>query len=305
MLTPKHHYEAWPALPYEDFQSTGYLLHACTQMLGKLKLITPFEPHWANVPLWLTSQGLTTGIIPYGLESFSVDIDLINHQIICLTSWGKHDTFPLKTQSVSNLKLNLFAKLKALDIDVTINPKPQEIPNPILFDQDDTERHYDNNLAQAWWQILTSTYHVMQRYHARFKGITPPIGLMWGTFDIRDARYCNIPVEPKGENTGYLRRNAMDVVQVEAGWWSGNPNYPRAAFYSFTFPKPLNIEQSKIKPDTARWESTLGEFIFDYDEMRKAKNPATDLLTFFESAYNAGSMAANWDKHLIGSGIPK
>ncbi|EDR35858.1 DUF5996 family protein [Coxiella burnetii] len=34
----------------------------------------------------------------------------------------------------------------------------------------------------------------MQRYHARFDGETPPIGLMWGTFDLRDARYNGVAV---------------------------------------------------------------------------------------------------------------
>ena len=69
----------WPTLNYEDFKSSAHLLHMCVQMLGKLKLNTPFEPHWSNVALLLTSTGLTTGPIPYKKGVFSIDIDFILH----------------------------------------------------------------------------------------------------------------------------------------------------------------------------------------------------------------------------------
>ena len=81
-------YDPWPELPYEKFKSTQYLLHMCVQAIGKLKLMTPFEPHWANVALWPTSRGVTTGTIPYDGGVFSVDLDLIDHQIICAASFA-------------------------------------------------------------------------------------------------------------------------------------------------------------------------------------------------------------------------
>lgn len=297
-------YNPWPELPYEEFKSTSHLLHMCTQAVGKLKLATPFEPHWANVALWLTSNGLTSGVIPYGLASFSVNFDFIHHLLICQTSWGKTESIEINSTSVAKLTQQLFDTLHRLGINVKINPKPQEIANPIPFDQDIEERVYDAHLANAWWRALQSSYLVLERYHARFKGITPPIGLMWGTFDLRDARYRNIPVQTTKENQGYLRRNAMDVVQVEAGWWSGTDGYPRAAYYSFTFPQPENIENARIKPSRAHWNKSLNEFILDYDDVRQAKYPENDLLLFFESAYNAGAEAASWEPNLVGPGIP-
>jgi hypothetical protein len=57
-------YEPWPPLSYPDFAATQHLLHMGLQAVGKLKLREPFEPQWAEVPLWLSSQGLTTGPIP-------------------------------------------------------------------------------------------------------------------------------------------------------------------------------------------------------------------------------------------------
>ena len=63
----------WPALRYEDFAPTMHLLHMGLQMVGKLTLLKPFEPQWANVALGLTSTGLTTGPIPWQGGTFTVD----------------------------------------------------------------------------------------------------------------------------------------------------------------------------------------------------------------------------------------
>lgn len=297
-------HEAWPALPYEEFKSTSHLLHMASQMAGKLKLHTPFEPHWANVALWITSRGLTTGLIPYQTGAFSIEFDLINHRLIGNTTWGLHEEFALESMSVAEFAEKFFGLLRKLQIEMQINLMPQEIPNPISFDKDTTQQHYNKNLANAWWRILTSSYLVIQRYHARFDGETPPIGLMWGTFDLRDARYNGLPVETTGINAGYIRRNAMDEAQIEIGWWSGNDAYPRAAYYSFTYPQPDNIENAKIQPSAARWDKNLSEFILDYDDLLKSNDPAKELLSFCESTYHAGATLAGWDKSLETTGEP-
>lgn len=297
-------FEPWPALPYQDFKSTQHLLHMGAQAIGKLKLITPFEPHWANVALWVTAHGLTTGPIPYESGVFSVNIDLINHQIICSASWGAQTTFTLTSMSVAQLVDKLFQALHSIDINISINPMPQEIPHPISFMEDTITRDYSKELANAWFRILISSYRVMQRYHARFIGATPSIGLMWGTFDLRDARYKNIAVPTDGQNASYIRRNAMDVAQVESGWWSGNEQYPRAAYFSFLYPQPNGIEEIQPKPPSARWDKTLGEFILEYDDLRASKNPEEDLLAFLESTYEAEALKAGWDPKLISLGEP-
>lgn len=294
----------WPELPYEKFKPTGHLLHMGMQMIGKLKLNTPFEPHWANVALWITSQGLTTGPIPYQSGTFTIDIDFITHHITCTSSWGKTINFALIPMSVSEFSHILFNALHHIKVEATVNPKPQEVLNPIPFDQDTEKRQYEAKLANAWWRILANTHRIMQRYHARFTGPTPPVGLMWGTLDIRDARYKSTPVPTSGPNSGYIRRNAMDVAQVEAGWWSGNEQYPRPAYYSFTYPQPEEIEQANIKPEAAHWDKTLSEFILDYDDVRKSQHPEEDLLAFLDSAYQAGAELAGWDPKLIGKGEP-
>jgi hypothetical protein len=297
-------HDPWPALPYDEFRSTQYLLHMTCQAIGKLKLTTPFEPHWANVALWLTSRGITTGPIQYREGIFSVDIDFINNEIICTSSWGKMSKMEMSSQSVAQLTSKLFDSLHNIGVEMTINLMPQEIQNPIAFDQDKEVRQYNVDLANRWWRILISSYNVLQRYHSHFRGITPSVGLMWGTFDLRDARYKGSRISTEGINSGYIRRNAMDDAQVEAGWWSGNEQYPRAAYFSFLYPQPKDIERVKVKPAKAKWDNTMGEFILDYDDVRTAKDPAADLLAFFESTYQSESEKADWNPKWIAPGEP-
>jgi Family of unknown function (DUF5996) len=300
----KNNMDLWPELPYDKFKSTRYLLHMGVQAIGKFKLKTPFEPHWCNVPLWLTPQGLTSGLIPYELGVFSIDLDMILHKVIVTTSWGLSNSFDIESMSVAEFTQQLFLILEQSNIQQKINLMPQEIENPIPFNQDTKPQNYDKALANAWWRITLNTYCVLKKYHSHFAGVSPPIGLMWGTFDLRDARYNGERVPTTGINAGYIRRNAMDEAQVEAGWYAGNDMYQKPAFFSFIYPQPKGIEQSKIKPAKAYWNATLMEFILDYDELRKSSHPETDLLEFFESSYKVGSELAGWDRKYILKGEP-
>lgn len=297
-------YDPWPALGYPDFAATQHLLHMALQAVGKLKLAEPFEPQWSEVPLWLSSRGLITGPIPYFGGAYEVTVDLISHQVGCTTSWESSGHCDLASMSVAEFVAHLFEVLRAAGVDVTINLNPQEVADPIPFDQDTQPRPYDQTMVNAWWRILLSTQRVMQVFHGRFRGKTQPIGLMWGTLDIREVRYNGKPASP-GEKADYIRRNAMNEELIEVGWWSGSAAYPNPAFYSFTYPQPNGIEQSKVSPANSRWESAMGEFLFDYEDLRKSKDPDGDLLSFFESTYKAGAALAGWDPDLVGSGKPE
>jgi len=300
-------YEAWPALPYLEFKATGNLLHMVCQMIGKLKLTAPFEPEWANVTLLLNSQGLTTGVIPCGLKALTVRMNLFTHEIQLASSDGQTEVIKLRSMSVAELFFQMLDALKKLNLDLTINPKPQELMDPILFNEDKETKEYKPELANAWFRILLSSSVVLNRYHARFLGKTQPLGFMWGTFDLRDVRYNGklLPMQTTGIMSGYIRRNAMDEELIETGWWSGNEQYPRPAYYSFTFPQPPKIEDSKILPVKAHWDANMGEFMLDYDDVRLEKDPALELLAFFDTTYQAGAKLSGWSEGLLGSGMPK
>jgi hypothetical protein len=297
--------QLWPELPYEQFAPTMHLLHMALQMVGKLTLLKPFEPQWANVVLGLTSRGLTTGPIPWHGGTFTVDADFGAHELGVSTSWGTTGGLAFAPTSVAAWHDRFFAVLADAGVAATINEKPQEVAEPVPFPEDTAPRRYDQRLVEAWFQALNSSAGVMQRYRACFTAKTPPIGFMWGTFDLRDVRLGGTAVPPSGTNAGYIRRNAMNEDQVEAGWWPGSPAYPRPAYYSFTHPQPPGIEAAALRPETARWDADLGEFILDYDDVRAAGDPEAALLGFLDSTYEAGARKAGWDPAWICPGRPE
>ena len=72
---PEHQSTAadWPALPLAEWADTCATLHLWTQIVGKIRLAhAPIVNHWWNVPLYVTSQGLTTSPVPHGARSFQI-----------------------------------------------------------------------------------------------------------------------------------------------------------------------------------------------------------------------------------------
>jgi hypothetical protein len=60
----------WPELPLSEWADTCATLHRWTQMVGKIRLApAPTVSHWWQVPLYVTSRGLTTSPIPYGTNT--------------------------------------------------------------------------------------------------------------------------------------------------------------------------------------------------------------------------------------------
>ena len=81
MIVGKRTSDLWPALSSSAFAPTRYLLHMALQAVGKLKLTEPFQAQWAEVPLWLSARGLTTGPISYAGGVYEVRADFISHEM--------------------------------------------------------------------------------------------------------------------------------------------------------------------------------------------------------------------------------
>lgn len=294
---------SWPVLSYDAFAPTQYLLHRMTQVLGKLTLTGPFHAQWAHVALPITPRGLRTGPIHTDRGVYEVEMDVLNHELRWTTSWETSGARPLGPTSVADFTSSTLASLHAAGIDATIDLMPQEVTDPVAFDHDDTPRPYDADLVTDWWRILVDTHRVFNAFQGRFTGKTQPIGLMWGTFDIRLVLYNGTPVMPPA-GTDYIRRNAMNEELIEVGWWSGDPRHSAPAFYSFTFPQPNGIEGATIGPKAAEWSTDMGEFLLDYDDLRATPDPDAALMQFVETTYAAGATAGGWAPTLLGDGKP-
>src|SRR5215472_10526876 len=136
--------ECWPALPLDSWKDTCATLHMWTQIVGKVRLaLTPLVNHWWNVPLYVTSRGLTTSRIPYGDRSFELRFDFVEHNLVLETNEGITKKLDLAPRTVADFYQEVFGMLRAESIEVKIWGMPVEIPNPIDFDQDQVHASYD------------------------------------------------------------------------------------------------------------------------------------------------------------------
>jgi len=137
----------WPDLPFEPWRPTKETLHRYTQVIGKVRLaLSPFEPEWANVPLYVTARGLTTSPVPSGTGTFDAEFDLFDHVLVLRTSEGGLARVALRG-AVADFYRAVMEALAGLGVSVHVSELPSEIPDPIPFPVDREHHTYDG--AQA------------------------------------------------------------------------------------------------------------------------------------------------------------
>lgn len=281
-------HKLWPELPYPAWRETRETLHLWTQIVGKVRLAlsSPIN-HWWHVPFYVTARGLTTSTIPYHDGSFEVIFDFIDHTVLILTSEGTIKSMPLLPRSVAAFYREFMACLHALGIEITINPLPCEIQNPIPCDEDELHASYDHIYVHHFWRILVQTDTVLKRYRSFFLGKSSPVHFFWG----RRA--------PERAGADLITREAYSHEVISCGFWPGNEQFKKAAFYSYTAPTPPGLAAASLRPNTAFYSPELSEFLLLYDYVRQASSPEQALLDFFHSSYEAGATLAHWDRESL------
>jgi hypothetical protein len=284
--------DPWPPLPFDEWQDTCKTLHMWLQVVGKIRmaLSTPLN-HWWHVTLYVTARGLSTSPIPYGNGVFEIQFNFLVHQLEVATCGGAGVALPLQPESVAAFYARVMEALRGLGIEVSINTKPQEITDPIPFEQDFTHASYDREYAQRFFHVLVSAEKAMQQFRSNYLGKSSPVQFFWGSMDLSCVRYSGRPAVPprKGRITG----NTHEEVAV--GFWPG-AGLGAPAFYAYAAPHPAGLEEDRMQPVAAGWNKQIGEFILLYDDVRKAQDPAAALGAFFDSVYTAAAERGHWDR---------
>ncbi|MEP6715410.1 MAG: DUF5996 family protein [Terriglobia bacterium] len=290
MTDPKN----WPPLPLNAWLDTYTTLHMWTQIVGKIRMaLFPPLNHWWNVSLYVNTNGLTTGPIPFPGGIFEIQFDFQKHRLAITTSDGAEVLRPLKAEPVAAFYAGVMEALASLGIPVTINLKPQEVADPIPFDQDQKHRSYDPKQAHNFWRILLSSAKVFERFRAEFIGKSSPVHFFWGSFDLASTRFSGEPAPPR---KGVITGPAYSHEVCSAGFWPGGGEVPGPAYYAYAAPSPAGLENEPVRPAAAGWNPKLGEFILMYDDVRQAESPEDALLEFLESTYGAVARLAHWDR---------
>ena len=207
---------AWPSLPLEAWRETAETLHLWTQIVGKIRLArTPWINHGWNVTLYVTARGLSTSPIPDGTRTFQIDFDFIDHELRIQSSDGRAGAVPLRPQSVASFYKELWNQLGRLDLNVRINPMPNEVADPIRFDRDEQHESYDPVYANRFWRVLVQSDRVFKRFRARFIGKCSPIHFFWGAPDLAVTRFSGRPApeHPGGDSASSRRRDPRGLFR--------------------------------------------------------------------------------------------
>jgi hypothetical protein len=292
---------AWPELPYAAWKDTYATLHLCTQIVGKIRLAqTPWLNHSWHVVLYVSPRGLSTSSIPYGNRSFELEFDFLNHVLIASTDDGSVRQIGLYPRSVADFYVDLMRSLAELGIEVRINDMPNELPDPIRFNVDNTHTSYDPDFAERHWRILAGVERVLFKFRTAFIGKCSPVHFFWGSFDLAVTRFSGrrAPLHPGG--VPYLpdavTREAYSHEVSSAGFWPGNDVVPYPAFYSYAYPEPDGFASAPIRPAKAFYSDDLSEYILPYDAVARADNPERALMDFLTSSYEAAASLGKWDR---------
>lgn len=294
---------SWPSISYEEWSETCDTLHAHTQLLGKLAAqLAPPEPQLQHAALQLTARGWETLPLPApdGSGSFVAALDLHAHEAIVEHSGGKSRRVALTPDrpvgAVTREVLAAIAELAGpLDIDLT----PQEVPWSTPLDHDEEHARYDTGQVVTYFETATRAALVLAEFRAPYRGRKTPVNAWWGSFDLAVSLFSGQPAEPPSND--FIMRNSMDAQDVAVGWWPGDPNYGKAAFYAYAHPAPDSFSDGNVSPVAAHWDSKLGLYVLDWDDARASDNPHAAALEFARSVFAHACMVCEWDPKLAAS----
>lgn len=299
----------WPALPFEAWQGTCETLHLWMQIIGKIRLSQmPWINHSWHVTLYVTARGMTTMPMPYGSQTFQIDLDFIDHRLNILASDGATRAIALRPMTVAAFYREVFAAPGDMGMDIRINAIPNELVDPIPFEQDEIHNSYDPVFANRFWRVLAQTERVFQQFRSGFGGKVSPIQFFWGSFDLAITRFSSkrAPEHPGGipNLPDWITREAYSHEVSSAGFWPGNAQYPVPFFYSYAYPEPEGFNQAAVEPGEAHYSDHFREFILPYDAVRAAADPDRALLAFLQSTYDAAADLGEWERDELDCRLP-
>jgi hypothetical protein len=291
---------SWPVLAVADWEDTLDTLHMWAQIVGKVRLaLEPMINHWWQVPLYVSSRGLTTSLMHSDGGPLELTFDFQDHVLAVSMADGRRHAVALEPRSVASFYAETMDCLHALSVDVPIFDRPVEVTEAIPFPDDERHRAYDPDSVHAFWLQLVNAHRVMMRFRGEFIGKASPVHFFWGAPDLAVSRFSGrrAPKRPAGgvpNCPDWVQELAYSHEVSSCGFWPGGSE--EGSFYSYAYPDPDGFAEWPVRPDGASYDAGLGEFILPYRTVRQADDPDATLLAFFRSTYEAAAELADWDR---------
>jgi hypothetical protein len=291
----------WPDIPYGPWRETCSALHLYMQIAGKYRLArTPWVNHSWHATFYVDGRGFTTSIVPDGPGGVEIVFDLIEHEVVGTATDGRTERFALGPMSVAAFHLRFVDMVRQLGGVAEFDGCPNEIPDPVPFEEDRAERPYDADAVTRFFQASVAVDRVLKRFRTGFLGKVSPVHLFWGSFDFAVTRFSGrpAPLHPGGVPAlpDDVTREAYSHEVSSAGFWPGGGPIDFPAFYSYAYPAPDGFADAHVSPEAAYFDKGLGEFLLPYDAVRLADDPEATLMAFLETTYQAAADLGRWDR---------
>ena len=285
-----------PELPFEEWDPTRATLRLYLQIVGKIRLASaPPKNHWWHVPFYLTTRGVGTHPMRNGATTFEIEFDFVDHELVVRTS-ERADKLALRDGlSVAEFYRELLALLRRLGIDLEILAQSYGDETPIRFADDEADASYDAEYVTRFWRVLAGSAEVLEEFAGWFNGKTSPVHLFWHGTDLAVTRFSGRRA-PEPPTSDFVSHEAYTHEAISFGFWAGDESVRTPTYYSYTFPEPPGLVEQPLDPEVAHWVA-LGsshQARIAYEDVRVADSPREALLSFLQSAYEAGARTAHW-----------
>lgn len=291
--------EQWPQLTLSAWQETREALGLWFQVVGKVRLaLEPMVNHWWQVPLYVSSRGLTSSLMHSESRGIEIEFNFIGHTLDLRSTEGRERHVQLQTGSVASFYAETMSALSDLGVVLALFDRPVEMELAVPFHDDDRSRLYEPEAAERFWRALIQAHRVMKRFRGEFIGKASPVHFFWGAADLATTRFSGrpAPLHPGGVPNcpDWVQQLAYSHELSSCGFWPGGST--EGSFYSYAYPQPLGFSEAQVEPGVAYYDESLGEFLLPYAAVREAEDPDAMLLRFFQSTYAAAADLADWDR---------
>lgn len=276
---------------HSEWADTKLTLHLVSQILGKIKLgLAPQEPQWAHVTLPLTVTGFSTGPLWSGETMFEVDVDVAT-SVITVQVEGKTNAIPLTDgTSIKSYYDAIVSALRGSGVEVTINPKSQEMRDTWWLDRDETSLVYNASVAQKGVRLFQYAAREQATFLAPLRCRKVKSALFWGTFDVSSIIVYG-KSEPFPEDK-LIEKAAFDEHMIEFGFWLGDESVDVPTFFILPYPfQYTELASERLQPADAYYDAKMSECFLSLEKVERSG----DIQAFFRTSFDLLSEQLGWE----------
>src|SRR6185437_4360129 len=98
---------------------------------------------------------------------FDCEFDFVAHALVIRADSGER-RIALRPRSVANFYRAVMDALPRLGVPCAIDRIPNELPDAIPFDRDETHKSYDEDAAHRFWSVLLQCDRVFKHFRTGF-----------------------------------------------------------------------------------------------------------------------------------------